>query len=113
MIIFHGKNISWSAYFAHLQFAVHHPPAISALMPLFRDNAHSVAMAKHGMDMIMKATEVVNPAQIPVLTLGQPLFTIAKQIQWTWPSIYGEEKYVVLMSGLHIEMALLNVLGDW
>jgi len=106
-------NISWSAYFAHLQFTVRHPPAISALMPLFRDNAHSVAMVKHGMDVIMKATALVNPAQIPVLTLDQPLYTIAKQIQWTWPSIYSEEKYVVLMGGLHIEMAFLNVLGDW
>ena len=82
-------------------------------MPLFCDNAHSVAMVKHGMDVIMKATELVNPAQIPVLTLDQPLYTIAKQIQWSWPSIYGEEKYVFLMGGLHIEMALLNVLGDW
>jgi len=54
-------------------------------------------MVKHGMDVIMKATELVNPAQIPVLTLDQPLYTIAKQMQWAWPSIYGEEKYVVFM----------------
>ena len=97
-------NISWSAYIAHLQFTVHHPPAISALLPLFRGNAHSVAMVMHGMEAIMKATKLVNPAQIPVLTLDQPLYTIAKQIQWTWSSIYGEEKYVVLMGGLHIEI---------
>ena len=76
-----NDNISWSAYFAHLQFAAHHPPAISALMSLFCDNSHSVAMVKHGMDMIMKAIELVNPARIPVLTLDQLLFTIAKQIQ--------------------------------
>jgi len=82
--------ISWSAYFAHLQFAAHHPPAISTLMPLFHDNAHSVAMVKHGMDVIMKATELVIPTQIPVLTLYQQLYTIAKQIQWAWPNIYGE-----------------------
>ena len=81
-------NISWSAYFAHLQFAVHHPPAISVLIPLFRGNAHSVAMVKH---VIMKATELVNPAQIPVFTLDQSLYTVAKQIQWSWPSIYAEE----------------------
>jgi len=55
---------------------------ISALMLLFRDNVHSVAVVKHGMDVIMKATELVNPAQIPVLTLDQPLCTIAKQKQW-------------------------------
>ena len=26
---------------------------------------------------------------------------------------YGEEKYVVMMGGLHIEMALLNAMGHW
>ena len=106
-------NISWSAYFAHLQYSLHRPPAISSMMPLFRDSAHSVAMVKHGMDVIMKATEHVNPGQIPVLTVDQPLYAIAKEIQWSWPSMYGEEKYVVLMGGLHIEMSLLKVLGDW
>ena len=58
----------------------------------------------------MKATEHVNPGQFPVLTVDQPLYAIAKEIQWSWPSTYGEEKYVVLMGGLHIEIALLNVL---
>ena len=67
-------------------------------------------MLKHGMEAIMKATKLVNPAQIPVLTLDQPLYTIAKQTQWTWSIIYGEEKYVILMGG---EITLLNVLGDW
>ena len=33
-------NISWSAHFASLQNATH-PPAITGLLPLFRDNAHS------------------------------------------------------------------------
>ena len=105
-------NISLSAHFTHLQYSVPHPPAISGLMPLFRDNAQSAAMVKHGMDVIMKAIGHVNPGQIPVLTLDQPLYTIAKDIQWSWPSMYGEEKYVVLMGGLHIEMVLLNVLGN-
>ncbi len=106
-------NISWSAYFAHLQYSLRRPPAISGLMPLFRDNAHSVAMVKHGMDIIIKATLHVNPGQVPVLTVDQPLYAIAKEMQWSWPDQYGEGKYVVLMGGLHIEMALLNVLGNW
>ena len=56
----------------------------------------------------MKATQHVNPGQVPVLTVDQPLYAIAKAIQWSWPDQYGEGKY-----GLHIEMALLNVLGNW
>ncbi len=105
--------MSWSAYFAHLQYSVRRPPAITSMLPMFRDSAHSVAMVKHGMDVIMKATEHVNPGQIPVLTVDQPLYAISKEIQWSWPSKNGEEKYVVLMGGLHIEMALLKVLGNW
>ena len=30
-----------------------------------------------------------------------------------WPSMHGEEKYTVLKGGPHVEMALLNVLGNW
>lgn len=82
-------------------------------MPLFCDNAHSLAMVKHGMEVIMKATQHVNSGQVPVLTVDQPLYAIAKEIQWSWPDKYGERKYVVLMGGLHIEMALLSVLGNW
>ena len=82
-------------------------------MPLFYENAHSLAMVKHGMEVIIKATEHLNPGQIPVLTVDQPLYAIAKGIQWSWPNTYGEEKYVVLMGGLHIEKALLKILVGW
>ena len=51
---------------------------------------------KHGMDVIAKATEHVNHGQVPVLTVDQPL-----------------SKYVGLMGGIHIQIALLNVLGHW
>ncbi len=70
-------------------------------------------MVKHGMDLIRKSTEHVKPGQIPVITLDQPIFALAKKVQWSWSSIYGEHKYVVLLGGLHIEMATLSVMGDW
>ncbi len=82
-------------------------------MPLFRENAHSLAMVKHGMDVIAQATELLYPGQVPIMTVDQPLFVIAKKIQWTWPETYGEDKFVMMMGGLHLEMALLKVLGDW
>ena len=106
-------NISWSAYFANLQASVPRPPAITALFPLFRGNAHSPAMVKHGMDIIKQVTKHINPVQIPVLTVDQPLYAIAKKIQWTWPNTYGEKWFVVFMGGLHIEMNILSLLGDW
>ena len=108
-----SMNISWSPYFANLQASVPKPPAITALLPLFQDNAHSPAMVKHGMDIIKQVTEHINPGQTPILTVDQPVYALAKKIQWTWPTVYGEDRYVVLMGGLHIEMNVLSLLGDW
>ena len=99
-------NVSWSAHFANSQVSVPKSPAIISLLPLFRDGAHSPAMVKHGMNIIQHITVRVNPGQIPVFTVDQPIYAIAKKIQWTW-------RYVILMGGLHIEMAMLKLIGDW
>ena len=53
----------------------------------------------------------LNPSQIPVITLDQPLHSIAKRIQWNWPEKYGENHFVIIPGGLHIEMAGLNLGG--
>ena len=81
-------------------------------LPLFNENANSVAMIKHAMTITKEAIEFLNPEQIPVIAMDQPLFSLAKQIQWTWPSL-SEEHFVVMLGGLHIEMAILNMLGKW
>ncbi|MCP3892835.1 MAG: hypothetical protein GY702_28760 [Desulfobulbaceae bacterium] len=65
-----NMNISWSAHFAETQDKVR-PPAKTALLPLFRENAHSLAMIKHGMNVAIKTTTHLNPLQTPVLTLDQ------------------------------------------
>ena len=51
------------------------------------------------------------PGQTPVVTFDQPLFALAKQIQWKWPQEYGEQKFVVVFGGLHIEIAALKTVG--
>ena len=48
--------------------------------------------ASHG--NCKNALNFLNPSQTPVFTMDQPLYTIAKCIQWTWPEL-GEDKYVV------------------
>ncbi|KAG1692632.1 Lysosome membrane protein 2 [Nymphon striatum] len=65
------------------------------------------------MDVVKNAVEHLNPGQTPVVTFDQPLFALAKQIQWKWPASYGEDQLVVVFGGLHIEMAALRTLGDW
>ena len=49
---------------------------------------------------------------MPVLTLDQPLYAIAKQIQWNWSSGYEEDNLLILLGGLHLEMASLATIGD-
>ena len=70
-------------------------------------------MVKHGIDLISKATEQINLGQVPVITMDQPSYAIVKRVKWSWPTVYGEDKLVVLIGGLHIEMAVLAVIGDW
>ena len=91
-----GKDlhISWAAYHSRRQqleeTPILGPAAVSALLPLFPNDSKSVAMIRHSMNVVKKAVAVLNPGQIPVITFDQPLFKIAKQIQWMWPEEYGE-----------------------
>jgi len=107
------ENTSWAAYHASLQSRTSSRAICpTALLPLFLESAHTVAMVKHSMDVVRNSVEHLNPGQIPVVTFDQPLFALAKQIQWKWPQGYGEEKFVILFGGLHIEMAALKTIGD-
>jgi hypothetical protein len=109
------KSISWAAFHASNQTVnstSDSSVAISSLLPLFYEPAHSHAMIRHSMDVVRVAIEKLNPNQVPIITLDQPLYAIAKEIQWAWPETHGESKFIVLFGGLHIEMAALKVLGD-
>ena len=74
-------NESWAAYHASNQTIQEEPECsvdLTSLLPLFYDQAKSVAMIRHSMDVIKAAVNTVNPGQIPVITFDQPLYTIAK-----------------------------------
>lgn len=65
------------------------------------------------MDIIKSNTDFLDPGQIPVIAFDQPLYALAKTIQWNWPDEYGEEKFVIMLGGLHIEMVAWETIGDW
>ena len=69
-------------------------------------------MVRDSLDVINEVTELVHPGQAPVVAMDQPLFVIAKNIQWKWPSVYGESKCVIMFGGLHIELAALKTAGN-
>eukprot|EP00795_Rhopilema_esculentum_P014898 gene14898-6038_t len=64
------------------------------------------------MKVIKSSLQQLNPSQTPVLVMDQPLFALAKQIQWSLDE-FSEDRYVVMFGGLHIEMVFLKVLGKW
>ena len=51
-------------------------------------------MIKHGITVLQRATEFLNPGQIPVMAFDAPLFALAKFVQWKWPETY--ELFIVL-----------------
>ena len=108
-----NDNISWAAYHASNQPKTEIIPSKVALLPLFREKAQTTCMIHHAMNMVVDATKHINPAQITVIEADQPLYAIIKQVQRTWPETHGEDKIVAMMGGLHIEMNVLKLLGDW
>ncbi len=105
--------MSWAAFHAAIQPPPEHQIDIVSLLPLFLENAHSVAMILHGMNVANDVVQHLNPGQIPIIAMDQPLFAIAKQIQWNNPNTLGEDHYVVMFGGLHIEMAATKCIGEW
>lgn len=105
--------VSWAAHHASQMNSQAMPETRIALMPLLRKASHAVAMIKHVMRTNSAATQLLNPGQIPVLTMDQSLYAIGKQIQWRFPQQFGEDKYVIMLGPLHTEMAALKVLGDF
>lgn len=105
-------NISWAGFHASRDQA---PKQISinALLPLFNEKSTSPGMVRHVMDLIGAITLYLNKDQIPVVCGDQPLFTMAKIVQWNWPEIYGERKFVILFAPFHIEQGFLKVLGQF
>ena len=48
-----------------------------------------------------------------MLVIDQPLFAIAKVIQWNFTATHGEDKYLIMAGGLHTEMKAFKVIGNW
>ena len=49
--------------------------------------------------------------QVPVMTVDQPLYALAKEIQCSKPDELGEDKFLVMMVDLHIDMTFMKYLG--
>ena len=117
--VFYGREltnedtVSWAAYRASKSSLSSHQPAVISLLPMFSENSHSLGMIAHAINVSSLAVKHLNPSQIPIVAFDQPLFALAKQIQWSVGGAYDESHVVVMLGGLHIEMAAFQALGKW
>ena len=82
------------------------------MLPLLNAPSNEIGTIKHAMDTVAEITNFLNPSQRCVMAADQPLYALAKQIQWTWPEKYGAHKFLIMMGGLHIEMEFMKILGN-
>ena len=77
----HGnETVSWAAYHAIHQAETLEDGdlVLSSLLPLFHEQAKSVMMIRHSMDVVKTAVEIINPGQVLVMTCDQPLYATCK-----------------------------------
>lgn len=63
------------------------------------------------MEKVQDIVAYLNPGQEPIITADQPIYALAKQVQWHWPEQYGEDNYLVMFRGLHVEITALRSIG--
>ena len=105
-------NITWPVQHVSEKRGLNFKVSITSILPLLRNQGNSVATIRCVMDRIRDTTVFLNPGQIPVITADQPLYALAKPIQLHWPQQYGEDKFMIMFGGLHIEMAALKSIGS-
>lgn len=106
-------NYSWASFHASQQDPENICVGINSLLPLFSEDSMSVSMVAHGLDLLKNMTHILNPGQIPVMWMDQPLYKTAKLLQWNFPGTYGEEKFVIMFAPFHIEQAFLRLIGQF
>ncbi|KAK3912859.1 Chromosome-associated kinesin KIF4 [Frankliniella fusca] len=107
-------NVSWAAFHAAKEVAAH-LPATNALLPLFESCSEDVDMMRHGMSLVKLLVEHLNGGQVPVLCVDQPLYKLARLVQWNSPSSdrLAENNFFVMLGPFHIEKAFLSVIGQF
>lgn len=107
--------VTYSGFFSHGQNSKDvRPRSTVGVFPILYEKSATMAMQKHSMHIAMKATEFVNPGQIPVLVGDCPLYALQKKCQWVYPDEVGESKLVCFMGMLqllHVEMASQECVG--
>ena len=65
------------------------------------------------MNVLRQAIQLFNPGQIFATAVDAHLNALAKYVQWNWRETLGEDQYVVVLGGPHIEQTMWKTLGDY
>jgi len=105
--------LNWSSFYAEKELSGTLPKCETNLLPLFTESSTDPSMVYHAMRLVKKSTDFLNPGQAAVMACDQPIYAIAKQLQWTglYPDI-SEENFFVMLGGLHVEKVALKLIGD-
>ncbi|CAG9823856.1 unnamed protein product [Phaedon cochleariae] len=110
----HEMRLSWAGFTSEIINSENITTSNHVLLPLLNEKVQSPAVVAHCLKLISSIINKLNLNNgIPVLTGDQPIYALAKQLQWKFPHLYGEDKFVVMMGGLHIEMAIMSMIGSW
>ena len=104
-------KLSFSGYHTEKETASAPTPWITGLCPMFDEKAATATMMYHTIKIVSSTISKLNPNQIPIIVGDQPIFSLLKQVQWRYPETYREDKLVIFMGGLHLEMSLWTAIG--
>ena len=97
-----GQWISWAASHASIAQPRSTPPAHSTCCL----SSWNPLQAQRWLSMLSQAINFINPGQTPVVEADQPLFQLAKKIQWKYPETeIGESSFLVTLGAMHTENA--------
>ena len=103
------EEISWSLFHAERQTQV--APKCTSALPLFFELSSFRGDDDSRHNCYKQSHEVPNPGQTVGIACDQPLFALAKTIQWAQKDSAGDDNLVVMLGGLHIEQAALEAIG--
>ena len=67
-------------------------------------------MIRNFLDVTKHVVTYLNPGETPVVELDQPLYALAKKIQWHHPDTYAQ--MMTMMGPLQTEIAFMNTVGN-
>ena len=108
-----NDNLSWVAYHARRQVPELCKVCNITLLRLFKEHANTPAMLCHSIKVLKCTTGYPNPGTTPVLTVDQPLYALAKKIQWEIGGDLSEDRFVVMLAPFQTEDKALKVVGQW